>query len=182
VTYLIYREISWAAFLAITTLFLFIPLQGVFAKMFGKIRRSASKIRDERIKTLSDMFSGFLVIKLYGWEKPFIQKIQKLRSSELDYVRKANYLKASNDAIFFSSSVIISLVAFVTYVYMGNVLTPQNVFVTLVLLQSVRLNMTLFFPRAIQCLAESLVSIRRIQAFLNMGNVNENRDFEASRP
>lgn len=179
VTYLIYREISWAAFLAITTLFLFIPLQGVFAKMFGKIRRSASKIRDERIKTLSDMFSGFLVIKLYGWEKPFIQKIQKLRSSELDYVRKANYLKASNDAIFFSSSVIISLVAFVTYVYMGNVLTPQNVFVTLVLLQSVRLNMTLFFPRAIQCLAESLVSIRRIQAFLNMGNVNENRDFEA---
>lgn len=176
-TYLIYREISWAAFPAITTLFLFIPLQGVFAKMFGKIRRSASKLRDERIKMLSDMFSGFLVIKLYGWEKPFIKRIQELRSLELNFIKKANHLKASNDAIFFSSSIIICLVAFVTYIYIGNVLTPQKVFVTLVLLQSVRLDMTLFFPRAIQCLAESLVSIRRIQDFLNMGKVNEKRDF-----
>lgn len=176
-TYLIYREISWAAFPAITTLFLFIPLQGVFAKMFGKIRESASKLRDERIKTLSDMFSGFLVIKLYGWEKPFIKKIQELRSLELKFIRKANHLRASNDAIFFSSSVIICLVAFVTFIYIGNFLTPQKVFVTLVLLQGVRLDMTLFFPRAVQCLAESLVSIRRIGEFLKMGNVNEKRDF-----
>lgn len=179
VTWLIYREISWAALPAIATLLLFIPLQGVFAKMFGRFRRAASKIRDERIKILSDMFSGFLVIKMYGWEKPFIKNVQELRSSELKFIRKANYLKASNDAIFFSSPAIICLVAFVTFVYMGNVLTPQNVFVTIVLLQSVRLNMTMFFPRAIQCLAESLVSIRRIEAFLNMGNVNGKRDLKA---
>ena len=62
---------------------------------------------------------------------------------------------------------------------MGNYLTPQKVFVTIVLLQTVRLDMTLFFPKAIQCLAESLVSIRRIESFLRMKNVCENRDFKA---
>ena len=176
-TYFIYLQISWAALAAVSALVLFIPLQGVFAKSFGKIRRFASNFRDERIKTLSDMFTGILVIKLYGWERPFMKKILELRSLELDFIKRANYIKAFNDAIFFSSSTIISLIAFITYIYMGQVLTPQKVFVTMVLLQNVRLDMTNFFPKAVQSLAESLVSIRRIQNFLNMSTVNSKRDF-----
>jgi ATP-binding cassette subfamily C (CFTR/MRP) protein 4 len=104
VTYLMYLQISWAAFPAIGSLLLFIPLQGVFAKWFGMIRKKAVCFRDERIKTLSDMFSGIVVVKLYAWEHPFIKKISELRGRELKTLKSAALLRAINDAVFFASS------------------------------------------------------------------------------
>ena len=80
-----------------------------------------------------------------------------------------------------SSIAVICLFAFVTYVLIGGVLTPQNVFVCIVLLQAIRLDMTNFFPKATQWLAESTYSLKRIQDFLTQQDMAEKRDFEKSR-
>lgn len=104
VLYFIYLQISWAAFAAVGSLLLFIPLQGFFAKQFGGIRIRAVRYRDERIKTLSDMLSGILLVKLYGWEDPFMKKIVELRNEELKAIRQASLIRATNDAVFFASS------------------------------------------------------------------------------
>ena len=104
VTYLMYLQISWAAFAAIGSFLLFIPVQAMFAKWFGGIRKKAVYFRDERIKTLSDMLSGIMIVKLYAWEGPFMKRINEIRHRELKTLKNASILRAINDAVFFSSS------------------------------------------------------------------------------
>ena len=104
VLYLMYLQISWAAFPAIGALLIFIPIQALFASQFGRLRDLVVKFRDERIKTLSDMLSGISVVKLYAWEHPFIKRIIDLRNKELKIIQEANIYRAINDATFFSSS------------------------------------------------------------------------------
>ncbi|KAI8822919.1 P-loop containing nucleoside triphosphate hydrolase protein [Fimicolochytrium jonesii] len=164
--YLMYIQISWAAFPAIGSLLLVIPMQTAFAAQFAKLRKKLVVFRDDRIKTISDMLGGIMVVKLYAWEIPFIKKIDELRNTELRYIKKASVLRAINEALYFASSSLTSLFAFVTYFLMGGLLTPAKVFTCLVYLSNVRLTVTNFFPKALQFTSESRISLQRIEAFL----------------
>lgn len=78
-------------------------------------------------------------------------------------IKKTNALRAYNMSLFFTSSKFIVFLTLLTYLLMGGALTAEMVFVTLSLYNNVRLIMTLFFPNGVSQLAESLVSIKRIQ-------------------
>jgi ATP-binding cassette subfamily C (CFTR/MRP) protein 4 len=101
--YLVYLEIGYMFVAPLIGLLLLIPLQGAFAKRFGSLRKIVVQFRDERIKSISDMLSGVLIVKLYAWEAPFLEKIKSWRNSETAIIWKANILKAINESIFFSS-------------------------------------------------------------------------------
>ena len=62
---------------------------------------------------------------------------------------------------------------FLTYVYMGDILTAEKAFLTLALYNVVRLSMSLFFPTGIQLASEGLISIKRIEDFLLMEELDE---------
>ena len=62
---------------------------------------------------------------------------------------------------------------FLTYVYLGDVLTAEKAFLTLALFNVVRLSMSLFFPTGIQLGSEGLISIKRIQEFILMEERDE---------
>jgi ATP-binding cassette, subfamily C (CFTR/MRP), member 4 len=101
--WLIYLEIGYLFVAPMIGLLLLIPLQGIFAKRFGSLRKIVVNFRDDRIKNISDMLAGILVVKLYAWELPFMEKIREYRNSEIELIWKANVLKAINESIFFSS-------------------------------------------------------------------------------
>lgn len=84
-------------------------------------------------------------------------------SSELSWFRKLAYVRGSFMSFFFSSSVLVTFVTFMTYVLTGHILTAQKVFTCLSLFNSVRIVMALFFPIAITLMNEGKVSIERIQ-------------------
>ena len=86
-----------------------------------------------------------------------------LFSSELSWFLKLAYVRGAFLSFFFSSSVLITFVTFMTYVLTGHILTAQKVFTCLSLFNSVRIVMTLFFPIAITFMNEVRVSVERIQ-------------------
>ncbi|KAJ3246974.1 ATP-binding cassette sub- C member 8, partial [Borealophlyctis nickersoniae] len=98
ITYFMWMQIGWASFAAVVVLLLFIPLQAYFAREFGKLRKVTVKWRDERIKSISDMLAGIMVVKLYAWETPFKTQITTFRNTELKYIKKASIFRAINDA------------------------------------------------------------------------------------
>ncbi|ORY35158.1 P-loop containing nucleoside triphosphate hydrolase protein [Rhizoclosmatium globosum] len=165
VTVLLYHQIGNAAFVASGATLLMIPLQGFISKLFGKYRRASVAPRDSRLKSLSDMLTGIMMVKLYAWEEPLINNIDNLRKEEVSMMKKAYFLRAINLSFFQAFSCIIELFAFVSFYLMGGVLTPSNVFTSIALLQSLRWNMGLRFPYALQFTTESLVSFKRIQTF-----------------
>lgn len=102
--YFIYLQIGFASFAAIGGIITLLPLQGIFANMFRKLRQVTVDIRDERIKNISDMLAGILIVKFYAWEIPFIAKINSLRTNEMNYIKKSAVLKAINQSIFFTAA------------------------------------------------------------------------------
>ncbi|KAF9095951.1 hypothetical protein BGX23_012309 [Mortierella sp. AD031] len=166
VMYFLWNEIGVACLSGLLVFALLLPIQTYFSRHFATIRTKTVNARDERIRTLSDVFSGIELVKLCAWEVPFQEKIMMLRSIEVKYIWKANSMRAVNMAIYFFFQPLTALFVFVTYWLQGNVLTPDKVFVSLTLFNVMRLTMTSFFPKALETMAETRVSVRRITDFL----------------
>ncbi|KAI8907576.1 P-loop containing nucleoside triphosphate hydrolase protein [Powellomyces hirtus] len=171
--YFMWIQISWAAFVALGALLLVLPMQGAFAAKFAALRKAVVVFRDERIKSISDVLAGIMVVKLYAWEIPFVSKITKLRELELDSVKTAAILRAVNEALYFCSSGITALAGFGTYFLMGGSLTSAKVFTCLTYLSNVRLTVTNFVPKAIQFISESWISLQRLEAFLSLPEIGQ---------
>ncbi|TPX68327.1 hypothetical protein SpCBS45565_g03207 [Spizellomyces sp. 'palustris'] len=181
VLYFMYVQISWAAFAAVGALLMVIPMQAAFAGRFAKLRKKLVVFRDDRIKSVSDMLAGIMVVKLYAWELPFMKKINELRNRELGYIKHASTLRAINEALYFSSSSITSMFGFITFFLMGGVLTPSRIFTCLTYLTNARLTITNFFPKAVQFLSESWISLQRIEAFLSLPEIGSTRELVEER-
>jgi ATP-binding cassette subfamily C (CFTR/MRP) protein 4 len=174
--YLIYLEIGWSLFAPIICFFLMIPVQTHFGNRFNMLRQKTVGYRDERIKTLSDMMSGILIVKLYAWEDPFLAQIRSLRNSELDYIWKGNVMKAMNYSFFFSSGSLINAITFTCYWGFGGVLTPAKVFSVLIYLNVIKFSVVFFMPLITQFLSECLVSVKRIEDFMKLTDIQHRDD------
>lgn len=170
---LIYYEIGWSMFAAVGCIGLLVPLQYVFGRFFKKYRKITVNFRDERIKSISDMISGIMIVKLYAWEVPFMKKIDDWRNSEMNFIWKANFLKAINESIFFSSGAVVNALTFILYHYLGGELTPAKIFSTMVYLNVLKLSITNFIPKSFQLVSESLVSLERLQEFFSLPELDQ---------
>ncbi|KAG0024690.1 hypothetical protein BGZ81_007625 [Podila clonocystis] len=166
VMYFLWQELGPASLAGLLALVLMMPVQAFFSRRFAAIRTHTVSSRDERIRTLSDVFSGIELVKLCAWEVPFQEKVMMLRSVELGHIWKANVLRAINLSVYIFFQPIIALFAFLAYWLQGNALTPDKVFVSLTLFNIMRVTVTSYLPKAIESAAEVRVSAKRITDFM----------------
>jgi len=143
-----------------------VPLQSYLAGRFIFYRRKIAAITDRRVNLVSQAVYGTRVMKMSGWEWQFLEKIALIREEEISQIRKANYLKAVNEGIYFSANIVISLVICIVHVGMGETLNPRIVFTVMGLVNVVQLEMTKHISLGIMGVSECYVSISRIQKFL----------------
>uniref|UniRef100_A0A3Q2Q1Q6 Multidrug resistance-associated protein 4 n=1 Tax=Fundulus heteroclitus TaxID=8078 RepID=A0A3Q2Q1Q6_FUNHE len=144
-------------------LFILMPIQTMFGRLFSSLRAETAALTDERIRTMSEVISGIQVIKMYGWEKPFGALVDEVRRMEISKIMQSSYLRGLNMASFFVASKIVIFFTVCVYVLTGNRLSASKLFMAVSLYGAVRLTITLFFPLAIEKVSESLISIQRIQ-------------------
>lgn len=80
-------------------------------------------------------------------------------------IRGTMYLKASLSSFGMISRLSIFL-SLVTYIFMGNVITAQKVFIVFSFFNILNLSMVYFWPMALTLVAEGYISARRVQEFL----------------
>lgn len=120
----------------------FVPLQFYLSNRFAYFRSKIAAITDRRVTFVSQAVNGARVMKMSGYEYRFLERIQKIRKEEVGQIARANRLKAWNEALFFGSNIVISLVIFLVHVYIGGVLTPRDVFTVFALTNVLQLEMT----------------------------------------
>ncbi|XP_031343813.1 probable multidrug resistance-associated protein lethal(2)03659 isoform X2 [Photinus pyralis] len=184
--YLLYRVIGVAAFLGISLHLLYIPLQIYFGKKKSEYRLRAAKRTDERVNIMNEILNGINVIKMYVWEGPFAKRISQARRSEVKIFRASYHLDAITHAleiIMPGFSIYLSVIAFI---YLGNTIKASTVYSVIAIFDALRPTLTLMFSEGISDLAKVLVTISRIQTFLNYEGTNSaftvNRDTTASKP
>lgn len=66
------------------------------------------KHKDERAKLTNAILSDIKVIKLYGWEKTFMEKVHAIREQELQALKRSQILFSASLASFHSSTFLVS--------------------------------------------------------------------------
>ncbi|KAF7996691.1 hypothetical protein HCN44_002337 [Aphidius gifuensis] len=166
--YFMYLEVGLPAVIGVGALILFIPLQIYLSKKSSNLRSKIAVRSDERIRLTNEIISGIQAIKMYTWEHPFSNLIEKTRKKEINVIRSTSYVRG----------ILISFVTFTTRLSMfitillmlvlnnNNILTAEKVFVLTVYINLLRDPMTDFFPFALRKVAEAAVSIKRLQDFM----------------
>ena len=84
---------------------------------------------------------------------------------EISKILRRSYLDGMNLIFFDTASRVILFVTFTTYVLLGNMITVNQVFLAITLYQVVQFTGILLFPTAIQNVAETVASVRRIKVW-----------------
>ncbi|KAK4317272.1 hypothetical protein Pmani_011632 [Petrolisthes manimaculis] len=180
VVVILWWEIGPSCLAGIFLLILFVPFQSWLGKVFSRLRLSTAHLTDERVRIMNEIVNAMRVIKMYAWEKPFTELVELSRKSEIGVIMRTNYFRAINMSVFFTSSKVIVFLCLLTYILTGNILTAEKVFVTISLINNVRLVMTLFFPFGIAMGSEMLVSCDRLEDFLQMEEREETSNVQRS--
>ena len=98
------------------------------AKKIGAKVNLMMKFTEIRISLISNVIQGIKCIKYMGWEKIFIAKIMKIRSSEFFYLKWHKYLDALCVLFWAITSVVITTVTFISYIKLGYNIAETNIF------------------------------------------------------
>nr|XP_039268765.1 multidrug resistance-associated protein 4-like [Styela clava] len=174
--YILWGVVGPAMFSGFAILFLIMICQSLNGKVFGSLRMKTAVITDERIRLMNEIITGMRIIKMYTWENPFAKAVAAIRKSEVRKVMWTAMLRSFNLSMFICAPKIIACVTFLVYIGNGGELTTSQVFTVIGIYNVIRVSMGLFFPLAIEKIAESRISVGRIEKFLLLDetkNINQ---------
>ncbi|NXD40855.1 MRP1 protein, partial [Copsychus sechellarum] len=162
-----------SALTAIAVFLLLLPLNFVITKKRSQFQETQMKHKDERAKLTNAILSNIKVIKLYGWEKTFMEKVCEIRKQELQALKRSQILFSASLVSFHSSTFLITFVMFAVYTLVDNthVLDAEKAFVSLTLINILNTAHS-FLPFSINAAVQARVSLNRLAAFLNLEELN----------
>uniref|UniRef100_A0A7M4EQ78 ABC-type glutathione-S-conjugate transporter n=1 Tax=Crocodylus porosus TaxID=8502 RepID=A0A7M4EQ78_CROPO len=158
-----------SALTAVAVFFLLLPLNFAITKKRSQFQEEQMQHKDDRAKLTNAIFSDIKVIKLYAWEKAFMEKVLGIRKQELQALKRSQLLFAVSLSSFYSSTFLIALVMFAVYTLVDetHVLDAQKAFVSLTLINILNTAHS-FLPFSINALVQAKVSLNRLAAFLSL--------------
>ena len=116
------------------------------AKIGAKYSAEKNTTTDQRIKLTNEMIEGIRLLKMYGWDTQYIDKITQTREKEVKLLTKLGYTDYLGGHFFARLSPVLgSFVIFITYALTGGELTSSKVYATIVMLNFLCLS-TVHFP------------------------------------
>ncbi|XP_067128895.1 ATP-binding cassette sub-family C member 4-like [Centruroides vittatus] len=170
----LWQYYRWAIFVGMSVIFLYIPIQFFFGKRYSKLRLQAAILGDKRLNLLNEMIACMRLIKMYTWELPYAELIEKIRIQEMKKVRMFIYIRGISLILGYPLSKLFSSLIFLAIFLLGGRLTAEIVFVTMNFSIYIYLNTIVLFSVAINVVAEIFVSLKRIQNFLLLQGKNNN--------
>ncbi|NWX47339.1 MRP1 protein, partial [Steatornis caripensis] len=162
-----------SALTSIAVFLFLLPLNFVITKKRSQFQETQMKHKDERAKLTNAILHDIKVIKLYGWEKTFMEKVLGIRNQELQALKRSQILFSASLASFHSSTFLIAFTMFAVYTLVDNthVLDAQKAFVSLTLINILNTAHS-FLPFSINAAVQAKVSLNRLAAFLNLEELN----------
>ncbi|NWY76647.1 MRP6 protein, partial [Erithacus rubecula] len=162
-----------SALTAIAVFLLLLPLNFVITKKRSQFQEIQMKHKDERAKLTNAILSNIKVIKLYGWEKTFMEKVHEIRKQELQALKRSQILFSASLVSFHSSTFLVTFVMFAVYTLVDNthVLDAEKAFVSLTLINILNTAHS-FLPFSINAAVQARVSLNRLAAFLSLEELN----------
>lgn len=173
ITYFLFVSAGYAGLIGIGIVFLIVPVQVYTGKLTSIYRRRTAIRTDERVRLMDEIIAGIQVIKMYVWERPFAQMVSLARKAELDVVIKTSYIRGLFMTFQITTTRIAMFGTLTALVLFGDKLSADKVFVFQSYFTALAFSMSMQFVRGVAEIAETLVSIKRLEEFLILEEFQE---------
>ncbi|CAF1016730.1 unnamed protein product, partial [Brachionus calyciflorus] len=172
---LLWQYLGVASIIGVSTILIFIPLNIYIGTKTEKNLFSKFKYQDSRIKMMSEILYGIKIIKFYGWELSFKDIIGKIRTKELNYLKRMGLVYISSTFIWMLTSILIIVVSFGSFLLLNDSekFTANVIFVSLSLFNILKVPLTVL-PNIISLVISAKASLVRISTFLLKEEINKN--------
>jgi ABC-type multidrug transport system fused ATPase/permease subunit len=169
--YLLFYYLGFCFLFSLASLLAILILSNYLQKMRTKYRKLVIEKKARRMKTTTQAFKIIKIVKLYSWEKYFIKKITEERNEELKYYKKLNMINAFINSLYWSTEPIMSFVSIWAYDYFNEKMNLSNVLTGLFIFHTLA-DPLFLLPEYINGLKDTLLSLKRIEIFLNKKEYN----------
>ncbi|XP_044496374.1 ABC transporter C family member 12-like isoform X2 [Mangifera indica] len=162
---LLYQQLGVASLFGSLILVLMVPVQTIMISKMRKMTKEGLQRTDKRVSLMNEILAAMDTVKCYAWEKSFRSRVQSIRNDELSWFRKAQLLSASNSFILNSIPVVVTVVSFGTFTWLGGDLTPARAFTSLSLFAVLRFPLNML-PNLLSQVVNANVSLQRLEELL----------------
>ncbi|XP_063913947.1 probable multidrug resistance-associated protein lethal(2)03659 isoform X1 [Zophobas morio] len=171
VLYLLYDYCGPTALVGVVLLVVLTPFQMYISKIIAGLRSKVAVRTDDRMSHMNEIISGIQVIKLYGWEQPFIKMIDTFRRVEVKFIRKLSYLNSFLVSLMKFVERTVIFLCILVYVLTGNNPNAHYVYVVTSFYSILVISVSVLLPLAVSDLLKANVSIKRFEKFLKLEEV-----------
>ncbi|KAK2536899.1 Abcc3 [Columba livia] len=173
--YFLWQTLGPSVLAGVAVMVLLIPFNAAIAMKTRAFQVEQMRYKDSRIKLMNEILGGIKVLKLYAWEPSFSEKVLEIRKNELRVLKKSAYLNSLSTFAWISAPFLVALTTFAVYVLVdeNNILDAEKAFVSLSLFNILKFPLSML-PQVISNIAQTSVSLKRIQQFLSHDELDPN--------
>ena len=153
-----------------------IPLNAVIAKYQKKLQKTQMKFKDERSRLISEILNNMKSLKLYGWEAPYLQRLNHVRNDkELTNLKRMGVFSSFSMFSWNLAPFMVSCSTFGLFVLLNKnaTLSTDIVFPALSLFNLLSFPLAVV-PMVITNIVEAQVAISRLTKFLTSAELQKN--------
>ncbi|KAJ1956844.1 hypothetical protein IWQ62_005212, partial [Dispira parvispora] len=178
--YFLYQLLGASAFVGLVAMLLTYPLNHVAFRKAVEYEDTLSSISDRRVSVITEMLNGMRIIKMFGWETNFMDRIQSIRSEQLKVLKKFLLTWSLIDVSVYIGPLVMLTSAFGSYTMIfGHTLTADVAFTSWSVFQMVQ---DAFFTLLGygQYFISSRVALLRVDRFLHQEDVEPPTEWATS--
>ncbi len=169
---LLFTLLGPAAFAAVATLLIMLPITRAAARRFARYDSELWKHRDDRVTLMSQVLAGIRIVKYFAWERSMTAEVDGLRAQEINSYVKLVRAESLGVMLFLSTSTLVAFSGFGAYVLMGGTLSAALIFPCLLLFMQLEGPIGAL-PHFIKNLSHARVAAERLHRFFGLATHEE---------
>ena len=169
--YMLWRYFGACSIVALTIQAVILISAAFLSNLSEKPRDEKNQLTDQRIKSANEFIENIRLIKLYAWEKPLRNMIEKLRTSEVKVLNKLANINAVSMMMTESCTYICLLITSIIYLLTGGVLSAEKIYTSALVLSFSRFWVNFCFHRGLMYLVSVRLICARLEEVLNVKQV-----------
>merc|ERR1719510_1278056 len=165
--------------LGLLIVLLLYPIMVGVARLTSYFRRKVVVHTDKRVSLMNEVINSIRLIKMYAWEIPFTEKIQKIRIQEMKELQKTAFLQSLTFSITPCITVVAAVITVIALTETDYDLTAPVAFTLFSIFTALQFTVATL-PIAIKSIAESRVCLDRFKKFLLLPEYEKNFEDERS--
>ena len=172
--YLLFKYMGISFIIGFIVMIIFLIINYYYRKQFSKYLKLYLKKSDKRMRVTTETFNNLKVIKLYGWDDMFLEKIQSARNEELDALNKRYYITTISQTLLWLAPIAMSVSSIGLYQYINKTFKVEDMFTCLAIFTSIQ-NPMRSLPTTFDIIMETIASMKRIEYFLKLPEIRNDK-------